>query len=125
MRLLYSSRFVDVLPYVDYAVIGAILRGVSLCFALRILAEGDGRAYVFTETSSVIVGLALNIAGFHFYSYAGLGISYVLWYGFYAFITWAVCRRRYRLRLNGAFIGLLFAAVAVCFFALAIKNLMF
>ena len=110
---LYSSQFAGVLPYVDYAIIGALFRGVSLCFALRILAEGDGRAYIFTETSSVIVGLVLNILGLHFYSYGGLGFSYVLWYGFYALLTWAVCRRRYGLRLNASFLALLLGAVAL------------
>lgn len=125
VRLLYSSRFGDVLPYVDYAIIGAIFRGVSLCFALRILAEGDGRAYIFTETSSVIVGLVLNILGFHFYSYGGLGFSYVLWYGFYALLTWAVCRRRYGLRLNASFLVLLLCSIALGFAALAIKKLIF
>mgnify|MGYP000761227286 CR=1 FL=1 len=125
VRLLYSSQFAGVLPYVDYAIIGALFRGVSLCFALRILAEGDGRAYIFTETSSVIVGLVLNILGLHFYSYGGLGFSYVLWYGFYALLTWAVCRRRYGLRLNASFLALLLGAVALGFAALAIKKLIF
>ncbi len=99
IRLLYSSSFEAVRPFVTYAIIGALYRGVSLCFAYRILAAGDTRAYLFTESLSAVIGLALNIIGYRLGSYAGLGIAYILWYVAYTAITAITCRHRYHLTL--------------------------
>lgn len=99
IRLLYSSSFEAVRPFVTFAIIGALYRGISLCYAYRILAAGDTRAYIFTESLSAAIGLALNIIGYRLGSYAGLGIAYILWYVAYTAITALTCRRRYRVIL--------------------------
>ena len=99
IRLLYSSSFEAVRPFVTFAILGALYRGISLCYAYRILSAGDTRAYIFTESVSAIIGLALNIIGYHIGSYAGLGIAYILWYASYTAITALACRHRYGLIL--------------------------
>lgn len=122
VKLLYSSKFDAVMPFITFAIIGAILRGVSLCFAFRIIAAGDSKAYFLTEAASVVVGLALNIAGYHYWSYAGLGLAYVAWYAFYALLTAAVCRRRYGLRIAASQIWLIISAVAITGLAILMKQ---
>lgn len=122
VTLLYSSKFAAVLPMVSLAIIGAVFRGVSLCFAYRILAAGDSKAYIFTESMSVIVGLALNITCYHYWSYTGLGVAYILWYAFYAALTAMVCRRRYGLKTPGVQLCNIAFAVAVTVLAIVLKN---
>ena len=95
IRLLYSSSFEAVRPFVTYAIIGALFRGISICYAYRILAAGDTHAYIFTEAVSAVIGLALNVIGYRLGSYAGLGIAYILWYVAYTAITALTCRHRY------------------------------
>lgn len=95
IKLLYSSDFLAVGPFVCIAMVGALFRGVSLCYAYRILAAGDSKAFIFTEAVSTITGLALNITAYNLWSFAGLGVSYAVWYVFYAILTAAVCRHRY------------------------------
>lgn len=99
VRLLYSSDFAAANPYLIFAAPGAVLRGLSLCFAYRILAAGDAKTYLLTELASVTVGLTLNIAAYSHWSYAGLGLAYTAWYLFYALMTAAVCRRHYSVML--------------------------
>ena len=99
IRLLYSSSFEVVRPFVTFAILGALYRGISLCYAYRILAAGDNRAYIFTESLSAVIGLALNITGYRLGSYAGLGIAYILWYAAYTAITALTCRYRYGVTL--------------------------
>lgn len=95
IRLLYSSNFEAVKPFVIFAIVGALFRGVSLCYAYRILAAGDTRTFLVTETLSAVIGLALNIVAYTFWSYAGLGVAYILWYVSYLIITAVACRCRY------------------------------
>lgn len=123
VSLLYSSKFEAVLPFVSFAIIGAIFRGVSLCFSYRILASGDAKAYIFTEATSVLVGLALNIAGYYFWSYAGLGVAYIIWYAFYSLLAAAVCRRRYGLRTPASQLWLIAYAVGLTAAAIILKWL--
>lgn len=122
VRLLYSSSFDGVTPYVTFAIVGAIFRGVSLCYAYNILAAGDGRTFMFTESLSMVVGLTLNIVAYHFWSYIGLGVSYIAWYAFYAALTAVVCRWRYGLHVPSSQFRLISFSVAVTFIAIIAKS---
>ncbi len=122
-RLLYSSDFSEVVPFITFAIIGAVFRGVSLCYAYRILAAGDSRAYIFSETVSVTVGLALNIIAYSSWSYLGLGLSYIAWYIFYTALTAVICRHRYGVILPRRLWVLTAISVAVISAAIALKML--
>lgn len=121
VKLLYSSQFEGVVPFMTFAILGALYRGVSLCFAYRILAAGDSQAYIFTETISVAVGLTLNIVLYNLWSYSGLGIAYVVWYAFYTALTAVVCRVRYGLTLPRRLLWLIAAASAIIVATIALK----
>lgn len=105
--LVYSPEFETVLPYVRIAAVGVILRSVSWCLCFVILAAGDGKTYLVTETLSAIIGLGVNIAGYYLAGFTGLGLSYIVWYGAYTVITAVVARRRgVRLRRVAIFVAL-------------------
>lgn len=121
VRMLYSSNFEAIVPFVTFAIIGALYRGISLCYAYRILAAGDSRAFIFTESVSVSVGLVLNIVAYRYWSYIGLGISYIVWYAFYTLLTAVVCRRRYGVTLPLRLLWLTAGATAIIVAAIALK----
>lgn len=95
IRLIYDADFLSMLPYVTIGAVGVVLRATSWCMSFIILARGDGRTFLFTEGISVVTGLGLNIAGYVLGGYAGLGISYILWYALYTLLVIVVCRRKY------------------------------
>jgi PST family polysaccharide transporter len=99
-QLLYTSKFMDMLPYISIAICGVLFRAVSWCMAYVILAKGDGKMFIVSEILSSTIGLTLNIVGFKMGSWAGLGISYILWYGMYTIITYAIYRYRYHMKLS-------------------------
>jgi PST family polysaccharide transporter len=99
-QLLYTSKFVDMLPYISIAICGVLFRATSWCMAYVILAKGDGKMYIVSEILSATIGLCLNITGFKYGSWTGLGISYILWYAIYTIITYAIYRFRYHMTLN-------------------------
>ena len=114
VELLYSSQYEGVIPFVTLAIIGAIFRGVSLCFVYRILAAGDSKAYMITESISAVFGLAVNIIGYNYGSYSGLGVSYVIWYAFYAVLTAIICHKRYRTAVPAKTWCTAIASAAIC-----------
>ncbi len=101
VRLLYSSEFLVIVPFITWAIVGVTLRASSWCMAFTILARGDGKVYLVTEVTSAVVGLALNIIGYHLWGLVGLAVSYIAWYGVYTAITWVVYRLRYGMTLDG------------------------
>ncbi len=119
IQLIYSSAFLDVLPFVTIGSVGVILRAASWSVSYIILARGDGNIYILTETLSSFVGLGLNIGGYVIAGFPGLGFSYILWYGFYTVLVALICRRRYGVRLNNKSIRLAFIALTVVAAAVA------
>lgn len=118
VRVLYSSGFLAMLPFIGVAICGVTLRAFSVCVAYVILARGDGRTFVFTESLGVLAGLLLKIAGYRLWGFAGLGAAYVAEQALYSALVWAVYRRRYGLRSPRGAAALLAGSTAVAFLAL-------
>lgn len=118
LRILYSDGFMMALPMITIAIGGVVFRALSYCYSYLIVARGDGKAYVMTEVVSCVVGLTLNIVGFHYWGLAGVGVSYVIWYVIYAVMCREVCRRRYGVDITMRAWGI--AASTIVIVALAI-----
>lgn len=114
VRLLYATPFLEMLPFVTWAIIGTVFRAWSWCLAFVILAKGDGPVYLVTELLSALVAIVLNILFYDRWGIAGLGYAYTLWYIFYMTEMWVVCRMRYRLRLSRAAVWLPLSVFGVC-----------
>lgn len=98
--IVYSESFLPIVPYIVLACIGVVLRLTAACMAYIILARGDGRTYMFTEISSSLVGVLVNIAGYVYGGFAGLGIAYIVWYAVYAAMVTIICRQRYNVNYS-------------------------
>ena len=98
--LLYSQEFIVAIPFVIWAIIGTIFRAISWCMAFVILARGDGKTFLFTESASAITSITLNIIAYKHWGLEGLGIAYTLWYIIYAVIVACVYYFRYKLHLG-------------------------
>lgn len=100
IRILYSGEFLDAIPYVYMAVPGLAFKALSWCLGLVILARGDGRTYMVTETLSSVLILVLSILLYDRMGMAGLGLASASECVVYALIIWVVYRRRYGLGLS-------------------------
>ena len=100
IKLLYSSEFIVILPFIVWAAIGTIFRTISWCMAYVILARGDGRIFLLTESLSAITCLTLNIVAYTYWGLNGLGVAYVVWYLIYMLIVGIIYRFRYNLSLG-------------------------
>ena len=110
ITLLYAAEFKTIAPFITWAIVGMVFRAVSWCMAFVILARGDGKLYLITETSSAFIGLALNIVAFELWGLDGLGFAYILWYVIYTIIVASVYRYRYYMRLGKGIVRLIIFA---------------
>ncbi|MCM1450098.1 MAG: oligosaccharide flippase family protein [Clostridiales bacterium] len=92
--LLYERSFLVATDYVTIASVGTVFRAFSFVLAFVILARADGKIYILTETVSSVLYIILNIAGYHWWGYAGVGLAYVVWYMLYLLsVTLVYCLR--------------------------------
>lgn len=98
--LLYSQEFSVIEAMVSWGMVGTIMRALSWCMAFVILARGDGKTYVVTESVSAAVGLILNILFYRWWGITGLGLSFLVWYVVYTIIIAVVYFRHYHLSLS-------------------------
>lgn len=110
---LYSSEFLIIVPFIMWAIVGTIFRAISWCIAFVILARGDGKIYLLTETISAITSISLNIVAYNYWGLEGLGLAYLLWYVIYTVVVWVVYRYRYGLSLGNGMMRLIFLVVVV------------
>lgn len=111
--LLYDSDFLGIIPFMAWAMVGTVFRAVSWSMAFVILARGDGRTYLWTETASALCCLPLNIAAYDYWGIAGLGYAYCVWYMLYTVIVGIVYFNRYRLRISRRVVVLTSAVLVV------------
>lgn len=100
VKILYTDDFLVIVPFMVWGIVGTVLRGFSWCVAMMMLAKGDGKIFVFTESFSAISGLVLNVVCFQRWGLTGLGWAYIIWYGLYSLVVGIVYVRRYSLRLK-------------------------
>ncbi len=122
VRILYSGEFDGAISYMSTAVIGVFLRAASWCLSFAMLAKGDGRIFVLTESVSAAVFLALSVTGYRYGGNTGLGWAYVGWYAVYMAIVYAVYRYRYGMKIGRGLPALLASALAVGAGALWLRN---
>lgn len=119
ISILYSSKFSHAIPFIIFGAPGVVLRAVATCICFSILAKGSGKIYIFTETFSALMYLALYIPLYRHFGYTGLGIAYTLWYGAYLSAVYLIYRRRFGLKLRRGIPGLIFGATATAIAAVA------
>lgn len=121
--LLYSSDFSVIHAMVTWGMVGTVMRALSWCMAFVILARGDGKTYVITESISAAVGLALNILFYRWWGITGLGLAFLAWYVVYTVIIAVVYLHRYHLTLSvGSMANWLWALAVAAGVALAMEN---
>ncbi len=115
VRMLYTSDFLAIVPFVILSMPGVIIQGVSWCLAYVILARGDGRVYMAVEIFSTLTTITLNILFYRYWGLPGVGLSFTLYYLAYLFVLLPIYYRRYRLNIPVRTIWIVVTVfVAVC-----------
>lgn len=113
IRLLYTEEFLVIVPFVTWAILGTVFRAVSWSMAFVMLARGDGKTFLFTESISAVTSLTLNVVAYNLWGLDGLGYAYLAWYVVYAVVVWGVYRFRYRLKLGRGIVALTVVTTSV------------
>lgn len=100
IEILYTREFLAVIPFVTIGIVVVILRAVSNTTAYVIMAKGDGKIYLLTESLDAAMGFGLNVWFYNHFGLMGMGPALVIWHFLYMIAVTLICRFRYGMRLN-------------------------
>lgn len=124
VRLLYSAEFMPIVTFISLAVTGTILKSLSWCLGICIVARGDGRLYLATEGIDALMSLLLLVGGYLLWGLDGIGWAYILWNLGYVAIVWIACSRRYQIAPSRRTLATTMLSVALCGLSCAAMQLL-
>lgn len=113
IKILYTSGFEVILPYIYLGAPGSVFRAGAVALSFIILAKGDGPRYVITECLSAAVFLIASILCYNKFGLAGMGVAYLAWFAYDMLQAWFVTRSRYGIKLSQHTLRLFFMAIAL------------
>lgn len=105
VKLLYSSKFDDSIPYITWAVVGMMFRAGSWVISFLFIAKGDSKLFIQNEFWSKAYILILNILGCYLWGLEGLGIAYAFSYFMYFVQVFLVAHFKFGFMFSKGFAG--------------------
>ncbi len=105
--ILYSAEFLDVVPMVQWSVLGIFLKSIVWSMGFLLVANGDSTIFFYNELVANIYTLILNVVGYTWLGLEGLGLSFLIAYALSIFQTFWIVRYRYNFSLEFDFIRIL------------------
>jgi len=104
INILLSSKFILIIPFIQFVVLGMLLKATSWSLAFIILAKGDTKTFFYTELTANALLLVFNIAGYHYLGLKGIGLAFIVVYFLYTLIVYLVVHRKYDFTFSSEFL---------------------
>lgn len=109
IELLYSSAFGDAVVVLRWQVLGDVLKIVSWPLGIIILAAGDSRTYMLTESLAITAFVGLTWIGLPLLGIEATGVAFLAMYVLYLpLVYWLAWRRTGFLWERGVFVQFVF-----------------
>nr|WP_255651221.1 O-antigen translocase [Cesiribacter sp. SM1] len=122
---LYSKKFVEITPMIQWAAVGMLFKAASWAIAFMFLAKGDSKLFFFSELVTNIYLLGFNLIGYQLGGLTGLGVSFLLTYVVYLLQVYLLARARYQFNFEFHFyklFGIQLILAISCFLAVKVLE---
>ncbi len=114
IQLLYSSKFLAIIAFVKWGIIGMFFKAISWSIGYAFIAKGDSNVFLKTTVIFNLFFLGLNVAGFYYYGLEGLGISFLVYYIIHLLSVFIIAKLRYGFYFTMDFYKIFFPALILC-----------
>lgn len=98
--LLYSDKFTEASALMAISMFGVFFQAPSWCMSYTLLAKGDNKVFLLSETIAKLVRILLDIMLYLIWGLTGLGISFVISYIFYTIQCSLICKKKYGFKMG-------------------------
>lgn len=103
IKILYTSAFLKVVPYVNWAVLGNIFKIGSWSMGFVLLAKGKSKIFITIAILLGILFLIVNVLGYNALGVEGIGIAFCINYAIHFLVLYVLCFKLYSFRYNREF----------------------
>ena len=125
IRIIYTEEFLPIIAFVQWMILGMLLKSASWALSHIIVAKGDNRLFFISEFTSSIVFLLLNLGAYTLFGLMGVGIAFVMQYTLYLSAMFIIAKKRYQITFKSEFIRLFlfqFILSMLCFLIVIMKG---
>lgn len=115
VKVLYSPDFLPITAMISWGILGTLFKAVSWSMGYILIAKGDSKMFIRTAIGFNSVLLLLNVAGYFFYGFEGLGISFFVYYIFHFFALKIITKKRYEFSFDSVFFRIFILCISMCF----------
>lgn len=94
IQLLYSEEFLPAINVLRWQILGDVLKVVSWPLGFIILASGNGRTFMLTESFAMVVFVAITAIMLPIIGVQATGVSFLAMYVFYLPLVYWLAKRR-------------------------------
>lgn len=133
IKILFSTSFLNVIPFITWAIVAMIFKSVSWSFGMVIIAKADAKLFIKTALIFNTIYLLLCYFGYAFYGLEGLGLAFLMYFFIHLIGVLGVVKWQYEISLTKRLFLLLLKSSSITGLALLafyldsfwIKNSMF
>ncbi len=103
VQLLYTSEFMPITGMIKWTMLGMLFKAASWAMAFTIVAKGDNRLFIITETIGNILMIILNVVFYILFGLNGIGISFAVNYLVYFLLVYLLVRNKYEISYHPIF----------------------
>jgi O-antigen/teichoic acid export membrane protein len=125
VNLLYSDKFLAIVPMVCFGIIGMLFRAVSWSMGYILLAKGDSKMFIRTAFGFNALFFTLSLSGYYLYGLTGLGVAFTIHYFLHFVLLKVITLRRYEFYFSDGFGKIFFICIVLsglAFVATFIEN---
>jgi len=100
IELLFSSKFLSVVPMLFWLVIAMFFKAISFCIGYVIIARADSSVFLKTSFLFNVIYICFCLVGYYYGGLEGLGIGFLSYYIIHLMAVYFIVKLRYKLIYN-------------------------
>lgn len=123
IKILYTSKFISIIPMVCFGMLAMLFRAVSWSMGYVLIAKGDSRIFIKTAFGFNFLSVILNIVSYYFYGLEGLGFSFLIYYLIHLIVLKIITKKIYNFYFDAEFYRAYLICILMCFITFFISYL--
>ena len=106
VRILYTKEFLEIVPFMQFAMLGMLFKVGSWAVSYLFLAKSDAKTFIGNELGIKFFNLPLYLLLYYFVGLVGIGIGFFINYGVYYCLVYIIARKKYNFKFSRGYIQL-------------------
>lgn len=103
IKLLYSNEFLDIVPFMQIAMLGMLFKVGSWAISYIFLAKGDVKVFVINEFGIKCFNLPLYLILYYMMGLKGIGLGFLINYMAYFCLVYFIAYRKYNYQMSSGY----------------------